>query len=334
MITKLATFAVVSIVVYFAIAFALLISQRPGALPAGTSFPLSANGDISADSLITWTARNGDTLTYRQVGGGDDALIIVLHGSGWHSGGGYTVLAENIHKQVPNAKIVTPDLRGHGFTPKRQGDVDYIGQLEDDLTDLITHLNHPGPVILAGHSSGGGLAIRYAGNPTAAPIAETILIAPFLQHAAPTVRPNSGGWAYPLTRRIIGLSILNTAGITAFNHMTILQFRTPEQMRNHGGTDAYSYRLNTSFSPRVDWKSDVARLDGYQVIVGQDDGAFFADQFEPTMQPINPNGRFTFIPGLGHIDILESSALAMNIANSVDRVTSKGNENGKEMFAD
>ncbi len=39
----------------------------------------------------------------------------------------------------------------HGFTPKRRGDVDYIGQLEDDLADLITAKRQPRQkVILVG----------------------------------------------------------------------------------------------------------------------------------------------------------------------------------------
>ena len=43
------------------------------------------------------------------------------------------------------AHIITPDLRGHGFSPERRGDIDYIGQLEDDLADLISELKNDYP---------------------------------------------------------------------------------------------------------------------------------------------------------------------------------------------
>ncbi|NCC36811.1 MAG: alpha/beta fold hydrolase, partial [Chloroflexia bacterium] len=64
-----------------------------------------------------------------------DTVLLLLHGSAWHSLQ-FAPLAGAISEQGL-AHVVTPDLRGHGFAPTRRGDVDYIGQLEDDLADLI-----------------------------------------------------------------------------------------------------------------------------------------------------------------------------------------------------
>lgn len=48
--------------------------------------------------------------------------------------------------------VAVPDLRGHGVSPERRGDVDHIGQLEEDLADLIDQLRQGGQTVtLIGH---------------------------------------------------------------------------------------------------------------------------------------------------------------------------------------
>jgi len=66
---------------------------------------------------------------------------------------------------------VLPNMRGHYQSGRHRVDVDYIGQMEDDMADLIRHLREQrlnGPITLGGHSSGGGFAIRFAGGGQAA----------------------------------------------------------------------------------------------------------------------------------------------------------------------
>ena len=87
--------------------------------------------------LQPYIARDGATLEYRlyESSSATDKVLILLHGSGWHSMQFYP-LASSISENGL-AHVITPDLRGHGFHPENRGDVDYIGQLEDDLADLI-----------------------------------------------------------------------------------------------------------------------------------------------------------------------------------------------------
>lgn len=57
------------------------------------------------------------------------------------------------------ATVITPDLRGHGRNLKDQPDINYIGQLEEDIEDIIRYAKdslNARKIILAGHSSGGG----------------------------------------------------------------------------------------------------------------------------------------------------------------------------------
>ena len=81
--------------------------------------------------------------------------------------------------------MIIPDLRGHGPDPTRRGDLDCTGKFEDDLADLIeTYCGKDRPAYLVGHSSGGGLAIRFAGRKHGHLVSRAGLIAPYLSHDA------------------------------------------------------------------------------------------------------------------------------------------------------
>ena len=59
------------------------------------------------------------------------------------------------------------DIRGHGGSGRR-GDIDYIGQIDDDLADFVRNLGSAksGEVrTLIGFSAGAGFTIRFAGGP-------------------------------------------------------------------------------------------------------------------------------------------------------------------------
>ena len=136
--------------------------------------------------------------------------------------------------------LLCPICGGHGAAPEHRGDVDHIGQYEEDIADLIDAARQEGQkVVVAGHSSGGGLVVRMAGGTYRNRMDGVILLSPFLKYNAMTMRPNSGGWARPLTRRIIGLSMLNMVGIKSFNHLQVIQFAMPQSVL---GRPAWRYR--------------------------------------------------------------------------------------------
>jgi pimeloyl-ACP methyl ester carboxylesterase len=301
-------------VAYLSIAILLIFSQFPAPLPAGRGldFSSAATADDNPNMpLQALTLSDGTSLGYRQFTSSRDSapLLILIHGSGWH-GGGYQSLAHRL-AMSDTANVIVPDLRGHGPNPNRRGDVEYIGQLEDDIAELISETRQPSQkVVVAGHSSGGGLVIRMSGGPHRDLIDAAVLLAPFLKFDAPTVRPNSGGWAHPLIRRTIGLIMLNQVGITAFNGMTSIQFRFPEEVLNgaqgFSATAAYSYRLNTSFAPRFAYEEDIANLPPFLVLVGDQDEAFVPEAFEPTMRAFTSNGQYSILKGTDHLGIIHS----------------------------
>lgn len=300
-------------VIYLAIAGCLILSQPAGATRPVEGEGLDFTGVLSAERATVpapemFAMRDGTELPLRRYGApGRGPLLVMVHGSGWH-GMQFDGLARAL---ADRAEIAVPDPRGHGADPVRRGDVDYIGQMEDDLADLITTLRQPGQeVILLGHSSGGGLVTRMAGGAHGGLIDRAVLLAPFLHHRAPTLRANSGGWTRVLVRRIIGLSMLNQVGITALNHLTAVQFAMPREVLDgplgDTATTAYSYRLNTGYAPRSDYQADIAALPEFLLIAGRADEAFVAEAYQPLMAGITDKGRYLLVDGVGHLDIVDA----------------------------
>ncbi|BAJ03521.1 hydrolase, alpha/beta fold family [Shewanella violacea DSS12] len=254
-------------------------------------------------------------MDYRYYASDSDKVLILLHGSGWHSQQ-FFPLAKYISEQGL-AQVVTPDLRGHGVSPSRRGDIDYIGQFEDDLADLIVQLQQDAElkglqsstIIMGGHSSGGGLAIRFAGGAYGDLADAYLLLAPFIYHNAPTTRPNAGGWAKPYTARIIGLSMLNSIGIHGLDHLNCIEFNMPEAVRNGTETLAYSFRLNSSFAPR-NYRKDISAISQpLLLLAGSADETMFADKYQALISSLLPNNNkaeVKLLPGLSHMAIVVS----------------------------
>jgi alpha-beta hydrolase superfamily lysophospholipase len=146
----------------------------------------------SLPDLKFFNARDHTKLAYRFYDSSADRILIFLHGSSYH-GAAYHALALHLSQQ-DIAKVVTPNLRGHFMSGSRRGDVDYIGQLEHDIEDLIESLRSEGlrgPITIGGHSSGGGLVIRFAGGDSQAGASSYLLLSPLIP-TSPSVKGRVG----------------------------------------------------------------------------------------------------------------------------------------------
>ena len=184
MIQLILIFLGVSAIGFFALAVGLILSQRPLAVLAGMpedefQAAATATSDIAPVAVSKARLRDGFEIDVRHLSadGIDPPLLILLHGSGWY-GQQFDALLPALAK---HAVVIAPDLRGHGPQAKLRGDVAYIGQLEDDIADLIDLYARPEQkIVLAGHSSGGGLAIRFLAGAHGDRVTSAILLAPFL----------------------------------------------------------------------------------------------------------------------------------------------------------
>jgi hypothetical protein len=96
---------------------------------------LQTNPQSAPPSLTRYAARDGEQLAYRFYDSTSDQILIFVHGSSYH-GASYHALASMISSSGVS-KVVLPNLRGHFQSGRRRGDVDYVGQLEDDIADLV-----------------------------------------------------------------------------------------------------------------------------------------------------------------------------------------------------
>jgi non-heme chloroperoxidase len=258
--------------------------------------------------LEPFRARDGASLSFRRYAAASNVYAILIHGSSAHSA--YLHPFAKYLSGSGVANVYAPDLRGHGPNPQRRGDIDHVGQLEEDIADLIGHISaeagEGARFIVGGHSSGGGLALRFGGSEYGRLASGILLLAPYLGHKAPMVKRNAGGWASPNIPRIVGLSVLNGFGITRYNGAKVLKFNLPEKYHNGYETLEYSFRLMNGMHPS-DYRQSLRNTQApVLILVGTGDEAFHAAEFEAGVLPYKPDARISYVKDGSHLGIIMS----------------------------
>jgi non-heme chloroperoxidase len=272
---------------------------------------LRATPEAVLPPLLRYEARDGEQLAYRFYDSTADQILIFVHGSSYH-GSSYHDLASAVSSSG-TAKVVLPNLRGHFQSGRHRGDVQYIGQLEDDIADRIARLRSQGlngPIVLGGHSSGGGFAIRFAGGAHASLVSRFLVLSPAIP-TSPTLRDGSaGGWARVHLRRLIGLQLMNVFGIRRFNGLPVIEFNKPARFLDGTETLSYSYRLNASYHPRNNYMADVRRLtDNAMIFIGEKDEAIDAQRLKALLDRKSPATPITILADVNHFEIFTSGAV-------------------------
>jgi pimeloyl-ACP methyl ester carboxylesterase len=219
--------------------------------------------------------------------------------------------------QARGASVFALDLRGHEGGG-RTGDVDYVGQLTDDIADFAQTLpaRKPGEQRgLVGFSAGGGLALTFAGSQSGRAFNRYVFVSPALAYNAPTARPGFGGWVNGAMPRILVLFALNQVGITTFNGLPTSAFAAPPGAK-YATTPLYTFRMAASFGAGPNFLDDLRNAPGkVALVIGGSDEVFVADRYEPLLKPVRPDLEVNVLPGLNHMDmIIKPEAVAL-IAN-------------------
>jgi non-heme chloroperoxidase len=252
--------------------------------------------------ISRYRARDGAELAYRAYPASHRSVAIAIHGSAE----GSTVM-HGIAKtlQTSGVTVYAPDIRGHGQSGQR-GDIDYLGQLDNDLADLIALTKQQYPkasLTLVAFSSGGGFAVRVAGGRNGDLFDRYVLLSPTLPPSAPTFRAGGGGWVSPYIPRIVALRILSRLGIHWFDGLPVLAFALAPGASEV--TKTYSARLAQNFAADQDWAADFRNARRpMAVLIGGDDEINIADRFVPALQPLKPDLKVSVIEGVGHIALL------------------------------
>ncbi len=297
--------------VYFAIGLVLTYWSAPERKVI-ENFDYSSLKESTQDFSLgeeRWvTTRDGSKLFTRTYNANSDTTLLLLHGSGSESR--YLSKVASYLSGNNTMRVITPDLRGHGRNEDNKGDIGYLGQLDHDVEDLIQHIRKEygdTKIVLGGHSSGGGMALRYAGNKNVVQPDALLLYAPYLGHDAPTVKPASGDWVSVSIKRWIGLTMINNLGISAFNDLPVLVFNRPESWDDELQVDSYSYRMAVNFAPNA-YKKDIANIRvPTLVMVGENDESFYPEQFAPLFESSEIDINVHVIPNANHMGIVDTT---------------------------
>jgi len=305
----------VLIVCGFAGVIAFSAPQAPPVLAAGDSVPGMAAWNFAAiPKPQRVTARDGAPLVYRLYPGQVDRAVVLVHGS---TGSGLEMDKVARALQAEGATVYAIALRGHGGSGTRNGDVSYIGQLDDDLADLVKTVGLDKPGVrrtLMGFSAGGGFVLRTASGRNAALFDNYIAVSPYLGSDSPTNRPGTGGWTSVATPRIVALSLLSQAGLPWFQDLAVVHFATNAQADDNR-TPVYSFRLLASLNIGRHWREALAHIrPPTQIVVGANDELFLADRFAPLMKEIDPRIGVTVLPGHGHLGMIGDTDAATSLA--------------------
>ena len=253
--------------------------------------------------------RDGKKLFFRLYDSDSNTTLILLHGSGSESR--YLSQFSSFLSKSNTMRVITPDLRGHGRNQGPRGDIDSIGQLDHDIEDLLTDVakNYRGTkLILGGHSSGGGMALRYVGNTSTPKPDALLLLAPYLGHDAPTVKPSSGEWVTVALKRWLGIAMINHLGIKAFNGLAVLQFNLPERWNDRLQVPSYSYRMAVNFAPN-NYIADISKITmPTLVLVGQNDESFYPEKFGDVFDASNNHIDVHIVQDATHLGIVHNDS--------------------------
>lgn len=258
--------------------------------------------------------RDGKNIFTYHIPANSDKTIILIHGVK-NNASEYLNSAYLLSKKT-NSEVFAIDLRGHGKSEGDKGDVDYINQYADDIEDIISQISNK-KVYIAGHSMGGGIAIRLAKTTKNNNIKAFILFAPLLGHNTPTIRTNNSSdnpeieSAMKLNiAKIIGLKMLNELGIQEKNSLPVLFFNNSDST----SVTKYTYRANMSMAPE-DYLEGLTSINNpFLVVIGDKDEAFDSSKMKAIIEK-QKNGDIKIFSNISHKDIKENSEVFDYIKN-------------------
>jgi alpha-beta hydrolase superfamily lysophospholipase len=281
------------------IAFDAPVSPPPMASMAES---LESIGSPELPASRQFRARDGAALQYYAYPAATDQVAILIHGSAGPATSMHA-LAEKLRAAGVTAYV--PDIRGHGGSGRR-GDIDYMGQIDDDLADFAAEL---GPArggetrTLVGFSAGAGFALRLAGGPYGALFDRYVLLSPILPGSA-AWRPSAGGWVDIALPRLMTIAYLGRAGIHWFDGSPVIAYAVSRDPARDT-TASYSYRLSMNFGAGRAYEAYLKNLRRpAAILVGDADEQVVADQFTPLLRGVGVDIPVTIVPGMKHADMI------------------------------
>ena len=229
--------------------------------------------------------------------------IILIHGVG--SNAYMYNKTAGLLQEATKAEVYAIDLRGHGQSVGNIGDVDYANQYVHDLADIIITIRNEKPngkIIIAGHSMGGGVALRYAMEKEYEQPNGFLLFAPLIGHNSPAFLQGEATediaeepFMKMHIERIIGLTMLNEINNHDYDSLPVLFFNLPET----APLRKYTYRANKSMAPDDYMTGLNAVKKPMLVLMGSEDEAFSSGATKEAVLKYS-NGEIQIIDKASH----------------------------------
>lgn len=257
-----------------------------------------------------FTVRDNAKIFAYRFANQSDYTVILIHGV--RSNAYLYNKTAGLLQEATQSDVYAIDLRGHGQSEGNRGDVDYINQYVDDLADIIDTIRKEKPngkIIIAGHSMGGGVALRYAMEELYEKPDGFLLFAPLIGHNSPAfhqAQPTEATETEPFMKihieRIIGLTMLNEIGNHNYDSLPVLFFNLPDAVPLR----KYSYRANKSMTPD-DYVAGLKAVNKPMlVLIGSDDEAFSPVATKEAILE-NSNGEIQIIDKASHNGVRHKS---------------------------
>lgn len=263
---------------------------------------------------VKFQVRDGAQIHGQKYEHTSNKTILLLHGT---LGSSYTFnKTSGLLREVLEANVIAIDLRGHGQSAGRPGDVSTPNQYAEDLDDIIASIRTENPdetILLAGHSMGGGIVLRHAETFPNTQVDGYLLFAPNLGNSAPTTSRNldlDNNFIKSHLSRGLGLRMLNEYGIHQYDSLEVVFYNMPEQFPLR----SYSYRSMEASVP-TDYRQALRMTDQpLLMLVGSEDEAFVAEEYPPLFKAYS-QGECYLIEGETHNGIRHSKVAMERIRN-------------------
>lgn len=267
-------------------------------------------------SLQYIEARDRSKIYFRYYPANSNKIVVLLHGVAEDSKYLFR-LAEYISKNNI-AKVFTPNLRGYGEKVERRGDVNYIGQIEDDLGDFLKWISTKNPnnqIILGGHSLGGASTLRFSDSPYEHFVDGYIFISPYIE-SAPYIKKMHSKVSY---LNFTLLTTLEKLKIRKFHYRKVYTSYKDKKLYHGGEAIQLSYRLAMSRNPK-NYKEKIEAIEKPSLaIVGGEDELYHVENFEEVFRN-NPNFMTKVLPNINHDGILFSEEAYKEIEKWLSKI--------------
>jgi non-heme chloroperoxidase len=253
-------------------------------------------------------ARDGRKLGFRCYEADSGIQLVLIHGAGCF-GDQLHQIAYRVAK-TGRARAYTLNMRGHGLSEGERGHaVTSARQIVEDVSEFLALLKteRPNdPIILAGHSAGGGVALGISRTQAGDFLSGYIFLAPYLGLGSPTTRPRFGGWVKVRGWTFRTLALLNLFGLKRFNNKTVVEFDMDACLHDPRFVRSWSFNTTLAFGPG-NWLANARPIPAEKpvlLLAGKSDQCFVQSLYRDAFEIIAPHADMPAVGSRGHWDLL------------------------------